>query len=99
MPTLILHALDDLFIPMTPDTRAKLIADPRVMLVESHEAAAGFQVNTALELVVGDHAHVDHIKITGGADDLVHVSSLMASVGANAQASDTDLSADQHRST
>ena len=37
------------------------------MLVESHEAAAGHQVNTALELVVGDEAHVDHIKITSGA--------------------------------
>ena len=37
------------------------------MLVESHEGAAGsdYQINTALELVVGDDAHVDHVKITG----------------------------------
>src|SRR5215470_5789007 len=39
----------------------------RAMLVESHEGANGAddQVNTALELKVGDDAHVDHIKITG----------------------------------
>ena len=35
VPTLILHALDDPFIRMTPETRAKLGANPRVMLVET----------------------------------------------------------------
>lgn len=35
VPTLILHALDDPFIRMTPDTRAKLVANPRVTLVET----------------------------------------------------------------
>ena len=36
VPTLILHAhLDDPFIRMTLDTRAKLVANPRVMLVET----------------------------------------------------------------
>jgi Fe-S cluster assembly protein SufD len=60
----------------------------RAMLVESHDAEAGHQINTALELVVGDDAHVDHIKITGGPDDLVHVSSLMASIGAHARFND-----------
>ena len=35
VPTLILHALDDPFIRMTPDTRDKLVANPRVMLVET----------------------------------------------------------------
>src|SRR5262249_42311540 len=37
----------------------------RAMLVESHEGAGDYQVNSALELEVGDEAHVDHIKITG----------------------------------
>jgi Fe-S cluster assembly protein SufD len=60
----------------------------RVMLVESHEAAAGYQVNTALEMVVGDNAHVDHIKLTGGANNVVHVSSLLVTVGAKARLSD-----------
>jgi predicted alpha/beta-fold hydrolase len=35
VPTLILHALDDPFIRMTPETRAKLVSNPRVMLVET----------------------------------------------------------------
>ena len=39
----------------------------RAMLVESHvgSAAREDQVNAALELEVGDEAHVDHVKITG----------------------------------
>jgi predicted alpha/beta-fold hydrolase len=35
VPTLILHVLDDPFIRMTPDTRAKLVANPRVVLIET----------------------------------------------------------------
>ncbi len=55
----------------------------RAMLVESHEGSSDFQVNTALELKIGDAAHVDHIKITrAGA---LHVSSLMAAVGSQAR--------------
>ena len=45
------------------------------MLVESHEGAAGrdYQVNAALELMVGDEAHVDHVKITGEGAERLHV--------------------------
>ncbi|MEA2873636.1 MAG: Fe-S cluster assembly protein SufD [Hyphomicrobiales bacterium] len=59
----------------------------RAMLVESHEGAAGryYQVNTALELVVADEAHVDHIKITREGANALHLSSLMANVGAHAR--------------
>jgi Fe-S cluster assembly protein SufD len=59
----------------------------RAMLIESHEGAAGsdYQVNTALEIVVGDEAHVDHVKITGEGAGTLHVSSLMAAVGAHAR--------------
>ena len=59
----------------------------RVMLVESHEGPEGrdYQVNTALELAVGDDAHVDHIKITGDGPGALHISSLMAAVGAHAR--------------
>jgi uncharacterized protein len=35
VPTLILHALDDPFIRMTPETRGKLLANSRVRLVET----------------------------------------------------------------
>jgi Fe-S cluster assembly protein SufD len=56
----------------------------RAMLVESHEGANGAddQVNTAVELKVGDDAHVDHIKITGAGAGSLHVSTLMAAIGA-----------------
>ncbi len=60
----------------------------RAMLVESHEgcaAGADYQVNTALELVVGDEAHVDHIKVTGAGAGAMHISSLMAAIGAHAR--------------
>jgi Fe-S cluster assembly protein SufD len=76
--------------PASVFTRSLVVIEQgaRAMLVESHDATAGQQVNTALELVVGDNAHVDHIKITGGPDDLIHVSSLMATVGAHARFND-----------
>jgi len=59
----------------------------RVMLIESHEGAAGrdYQVNTALEMVVADNAHVDHIKITREGEKALHLSSLMADVGGPAK--------------
>jgi Fe-S cluster assembly protein SufD len=57
----------------------------RAMLVESHEGSGDYQVNSALELVVGDEAHVDHIKITGAGAGALHVSTLMAAIGAHAR--------------
>ena len=60
----------------------------RAMLVESHEglgAGADYQVNAALELVVGDEAHVDHVKVTGAGAGALHVSSLMTAIGAHAR--------------
>ena len=70
-------------------TRSLVVVEKgaRVMLVESHEGAASrdYQVNTALELVVADNAHVDHIKITREGDKALHISSLMADVGAHAR--------------
>lgn len=38
-PTLILHSLDDPFVPLTPETRARLLANPRIRLIET--AAGG----------------------------------------------------------
>jgi Fe-S cluster assembly protein SufD len=59
----------------------------RAMLVESHEGTAGneYQVNTVLELEIGDEAHVDHIKVTGEGAGALHVSTLIAAVGAHAR--------------
>jgi Fe-S cluster assembly protein SufD len=76
--------------PTSVFTRSLVVIEPgaRVMLVESHEACDGHQTNAALELVVGNEAHVDHIKITGGASDALHVASLMAAIGARARFND-----------
>ena len=60
----------------------------RAMLLESHvgcSEASDHQLNAVLELKVGDAAHVDHVKITGEGAGALHVSTLMAAVGAHAR--------------
>jgi Fe-S cluster assembly protein SufD len=74
--------------PASIFTRSLVVIEQgaRVMLVESHEGGgADYQVNTALEMVVGDAAHVDHVKMTREGDAALHVSSLMAALGAHAR--------------
>jgi Fe-S cluster assembly protein SufD len=70
-------------------TRSLVVVEKgaRAMLVESHEgdAARDYQSNTGLELVIADNAHVDHIKITREGAKALHVSSLMADIGAHAR--------------
>ena len=62
-------------------------AGARAMLIESHEGPSGsdYQVNAALELFVGDGAHVDYVKIIGEGADALHVSTLAAAIGAKAR--------------
>jgi Fe-S cluster assembly protein SufD len=50
--------------------------------------AADYQGNAALELVIGERAHVDHVKLIGEGADALHVSTLLASVGAKARVND-----------
>jgi Fe-S cluster assembly protein SufD len=60
----------------------------RAMLLESHvgcSEAGDHQLNAVLELKVGDAAHVDHIKITGEGAGALHISTLIAAVGAHAR--------------
>ena len=59
----------------------------RAMVIESHEGPPGadYQVNAALELFVGDAAHVDHVKIIGEGAEALHVSTLAAAIGARAR--------------
>jgi Fe-S cluster assembly protein SufD len=59
----------------------------RAMLIESHEGPSGsdYQVNAALELFVGEKAHVDHVKIIGEGGNALHVSTLAAAIGAKAR--------------
>jgi Fe-S cluster assembly protein SufD len=56
-----------------------------VTLIETHEGADGvdYQVNNALELVVGDEASVDHVRMVLDGDKALHISTLMATFGKN----------------
>ena len=69
--------------------RSVVIVEPgaRLMLIESFEGpeAIDYQVNTALQIFAGDGAHVDHVKVTREGGKALHVSSLMADVGAHAR--------------
>ena len=69
--------------------RSLVLIEPgaRAMLVESHEGVGGndYQVNTALELDIGEGAHFDHVKITAEGAGALHVSTLMAAIGAHAR--------------
>jgi Fe-S cluster assembly protein SufD len=56
-------------------------------LIESHEGPddLDYQINNALELTIGDDAHVDHVKIGTEGSRALHISTLMAAIGARAQ--------------
>jgi Fe-S cluster assembly protein SufD len=75
--------------PAATFTRSLVVVEQgaRAMLIESHEGSAGsdYQVNAALEIFVGDEAHVDHVKIIGEGADALHVSTLAAAIGARAR--------------
>jgi Fe-S cluster assembly protein SufD len=73
-------------------TRSLVVVEDgaQATLIESHEGPDGidYQVNTALELFVGDRAHVDHVKIGTEGAQAIHISTLMASIGAHARLRD-----------
>ena len=68
--------------------RSVVIVEPgaQLTLVESFAGPEGldYQVNSALELVIGDGARVDHIKIGCDGDKALRVSTLGVTVGAKA---------------
>jgi len=59
----------------------------RATFVETHEGRdqSDYQVNTVLQLVVGDEAQVDHIKVTREGSAAIHVATLLANIGARAK--------------
>jgi Fe-S cluster assembly protein SufD len=65
--------------------------DAMATLVESHEGGSS-QVNAALELKIGDGAQVEHVKITQ--TRALHVSTLMATIGARASFNSFSFNAD-----
>jgi Fe-S cluster assembly protein SufD len=69
--------------------RSHVVVEPgaAVTLVESHEGPdkLDYQINTALDLVVGRGAKVDHVKVTCEGDAALHVSTLNATVSEQAE--------------
>lgn len=76
-------------VPATVFTRSLMTvgAGATVTLVESHEGPDGldYQVNTALEIVAGDGAEVDHVKIGLEGAAALHVATLTAALGRHVQ--------------
>jgi Fe-S cluster assembly protein SufD len=72
--------------------RSVVIVEPgaHITLVESFSGPDGidYQVNSALELVIGDNAQVDHIKIGMDGDAALRISTLGVTVGAKAHYKD-----------
>ena len=81
-----------MYFPAMPRPRcirvSSVIVEPgaQATLIESFSGPEGldYQVNAALELVVGDGARVDHIKIGCDGDAALRVSTLGVTVGAKA---------------
>ena len=67
----------------------------RATFVETHEGRdqLDYQVNTVLQLVVGDEAQVDHIKITREGSAAIHVATLLANIGARAKFNEVGFTA------
>jgi Fe-S cluster assembly protein SufD len=83
--------------PATMVTRSLVVVGggARVTFVETHEGPAqqDYQVNTALQLVVGDEAQVDHVKVTSEGNSAIHVATLLANIGARAKLNEVGLTA------
>ncbi|MBO0754511.1 MAG: Fe-S cluster assembly protein SufD [Bradyrhizobiaceae bacterium] len=59
----------------------------QTVLIESHEGPDGldYQVNSALDLYIGDRARVDYLKVGSDGSSALHIATLAATVGANAE--------------
>jgi Fe-S cluster assembly protein SufD len=68
--------------------RSVVLVEPgaRLTVIESFNGPAGidYQVNSALELVIGEGARVHHVTIGNDGDKALRVSTLGATIGANA---------------
>src|SRR5204862_3082501 len=73
-------------------TRSLVVAGSgaRATIIESHEGPdeLDYQVNHAVELLVGEGAEVDHAKVNREGSRALHVSTLMAALGDRAQLRD-----------
>ncbi|MBO0750736.1 MAG: Fe-S cluster assembly protein SufD [Bradyrhizobiaceae bacterium] len=73
-------------------SRSLLVLGPGagLTLFESHEGPDGvdYQVNLALDVVVGDGARLDRVKVNAEGDAALHLATLSADVGARANVRD-----------
>src|SRR5262249_28916315 len=62
----------------------------RAILIESHEGPddLDYQINNALEVEIGNDARFDHVKVGREGSRALHVSTLMAALGARAELHD-----------
>ncbi len=78
--------------PAAMFTRSLLALEPgaRLSLVETHEGPdqSAYQVNTALELVIGDDAVLDRVKFIGEGRAAIHIATLLGNIGTRAQFND-----------
>ena len=75
---------------MYPRTLVIVESGAQLTLIESYCGPDGldYQVNSALELIIGDGAQVDHIKIGCDGDKALRVSSMAVTVGQKANYKD-----------
>jgi Fe-S cluster assembly protein SufD len=89
-PILVRHVFDD---TSPAATFARVVLNvgkgARAHLIETFAGNdTDYQVNAALELAIADGAHVDHVKVIGEGGKALHVSSLLADIGAQARFND-----------
>ena len=71
---------------LVTDRAGRPLPGAQVTLIETYDGSAGldYQVNGALALVVGEGARVERIKIGDEGAAALHISTVMASIGAKA---------------
>lgn len=76
-------------VPAAMVTRSLVVVGrgARATLLETHEGpdCLDYQVNSALQLVVGDEAQVDYVKVTREGNAAIHIATLLANIGARAR--------------
>jgi Fe-S cluster assembly protein SufD len=81
--------------PASVFTRSQITlgAEARLTLIETHEtlASGDYHVNSALDLDIGKGAELDHVKLGADGDRAVHVSTIGASLSADAKLRDIAL--------
>jgi Fe-S cluster assembly protein SufD len=77
-------------VAMFPRSLVVVGAGASLSLMETYEGPdeSAYQVNAALELVIGDNARLDRVKIVKEGSAAIHVATLLASYGAKAEVND-----------